>query len=197
MNPAVTVRPFDKATDTDAVAAIDRSFVTDEAVRVSRTDDGFELAEVSAEPLTKVFPLDLDQQTEHGRWDAAWVAEAADTGDHPESTRPTTVVGFAAVRFSRWNHRVELYHLYVDSAHRGRGVARALLENIDEDPMIREQGHCLWLETSHLNVPGIRAYRALGFEPCGLDLELYGDPPSGPREIALFFARPLPQKPAP
>ncbi|NYH93172.1 GNAT family N-acetyltransferase [Actinopolymorpha rutila] len=187
----MTVRPFDKTADTDAVAAIDRSFRTDEAMRVSRTDDGFELTAVRTEPLTKVFPLDLDEQTDHGRWDAAWVAETT------EVSSPGTVVGFAAVRFSRWNHRVELYHLYVDSAHRGRGVARALLEQIDEDPLIREQGHCLWLETSHLNVPGIRAYRALGFQPCGLDLELYGDPPSGPREIALFFARPLPQTSAP
>ncbi|MFD2083443.1 Acetyltransferase (GNAT) family protein [Actinopolymorpha cephalotaxi] len=186
MNPAVTVRPFDKATDTDAVGAIDRSFRTDEAMQVSRTDDGFELTEVPSKRLTKVFPLDLDQQTDHGRWDAAWVAETNDGGS------PATVVGFAAARFSRWNHRVELYHLYVDAAHRGKGIARALLDHIDEDPLIREQGHCVWLETSHLNVPGIRAYRALGFELCGLDLELYCDPPSGPREIALFFARPLP-----
>ncbi len=187
MNPAVTVRPFDMAVDTDTVAAIDRSFVTDVAMQVTPTDHGFELTEVRIEPLTKVFPLDLDQQTEHGGWDAAWVAETND-GDSPAK-----VVGFAAVRFSRWNHRVELYHLYADAAHRGKGVARALLDRIDGDPMIREQGHCLWLETSHLNVPGIRAYRALGFHPCGLDLELYGDPPSGPREIALFFSRPLPQ----
>jgi ribosomal protein S18 acetylase RimI-like enzyme len=48
----------------------------------------------------------------------------------------------------------------------------------------------LWLETSNLNVPGIRAYRRLGFELCGADATLYLGTPAA-SEQALFFARPL------
>ena len=48
----------------------------------------------------------------------------------------------------------------------------------------------LWVETSNLNVPGIRAYRRMRFELCGADTTLYLGTPAA-NEQALFFALPL------
>ena len=46
------------------------------------------------------------------------------------------------------------------------------------------------METSNLNLPGVRAYERLGFQVCGLDTSLYdGTPSEG--EVALFLSRSL------
>ena len=98
-------------------------------------------------------------------------------------------VGFAAAVFEPWNKRLVLWHLYVQPSARGRGTARRLVERV------ADLGHDLgarhiWLETSNLNVPGVAAYRALGFSLTGIDATLYDSTPAE-GEIALFFSRPI------
>jgi ribosomal protein S18 acetylase RimI-like enzyme len=94
-----------------------------------------------------------------------------------------------ATEHDSWNSRVVIWHLYVDASRRRRGIGRRLLETALAAAV--EAGmRVAWLETSNLNVPGVRAYERLGFEICGLDTTLYtGTPAEG--EIALFLARPL------
>jgi ribosomal protein S18 acetylase RimI-like enzyme len=93
-------------------------------------------------------------------WDTGWVAEDPD------------LVGFAAVEYEAWHARLVLWHLYVARDARRRGVARALLAEVEAHG--RGLGaRTVWLETSSVNVPGIEAYARLGYALCGADVTLY------------------------
>jgi ribosomal protein S18 acetylase RimI-like enzyme len=101
-----------------------------------------------------------------------------------------TIVGFAAYAHHTWNHRTELWHLYIDAARRGEGIGRQLVESI----VIAAQAagmRAVWLETSNLAYPAIQFYRRLGFALCGLDISLYDPTGAGAGETALYFARDL------
>lgn len=162
--------------DAARIAEIDTAFTTDQVYDVDVSGDGIwlNLRKLSA-PLTKRFPLDDLEGPEHP-YDRAWIA--VDDGRY---------VGFAATSFATWNRRVVLWHLYVDPTYRGRGVARELLRSVDAAAAEIGARH-IWLETSSVNVPGVAAYRALGFALTGVDLTLYDGTP-GEGEIALFFSR--------
>jgi ribosomal protein S18 acetylase RimI-like enzyme len=162
--------------DAAAIAAIDTSFTTSQIYEIETAADGFRIVLRDLEqPLTKRFPLD-DLESPDRPYADAWVAL--------EDDRP---VGFAAASFQTWNGRLVLWHLYVDRAWRGQGIARRLLETVEDHGVGRGARH-LWLETSSLNAPGVAAYRALGFTLTGVDLTLYdGTPAEG--EAALFFSR--------
>jgi ribosomal protein S18 acetylase RimI-like enzyme len=160
------------------IAAIDTSFTTLQVYQVDVAGDAIRLVARDVEPpIAKRFPLD-DLENPTRPYDHAWVAMAG-----------ARAVGFAAASFEAWNRRLVLWHLYVDAPDRGRGIARQLLDSVDAHGAACGARH-LWLETSSLNVPGVAAYRALGFALTGADLTLYdGTPAEG--ESALFFSRPL------
>ncbi|MFI4935720.1 MAG: GNAT family N-acetyltransferase [Caulobacterales bacterium] len=162
--------------DAGAIAALDTSFTTDEVFDVETAQAGFTLnARRLAQPLTKRFALD-DLDDPKRPWSDGFLAEA-----HGEC------LGFAAAGYEPWNRRVILWHLYVDPKGRRQGIARALADEVARLGKALG-GRELWLETSNLNVPGVAAYRAMGFSLTGLDLTLYeGTPAEG--EIALFFSR--------
>lgn len=175
---SIRVREAVLPDDAAAIAAIDTAFTTRTAYVVEASADAIRLVlrELAA-PLTKRFPLD-DLDDPERPYDRAWVAVAGQT-----------IVGFVAAAFEAWNRRLTLWHLYVQPAWRGRGVARELLRSVEAHGVSCGARH-LWLETSALNAPGIAAYRALGFSLTGADLTLYdGTPAEG--ETALFFSRPL------
>ena len=161
--------------DAAAVAALDTSFTTGEVLSVEMSPDEIRLRPAPlAEPLTKRFPLD-DLRSSDRPWDHAWVAE-----------EDGACRGFAAVGLQAWNRRLVLWHLYVDSPARRRGMGRRLVERAIAHGRDIGASH-LWLETSHLNAPGVQAYRRMGFELCGVDATLYRSTPAD-GEVALFFA---------
>jgi ribosomal protein S18 acetylase RimI-like enzyme len=164
--------------DAPGIAAIDTSFATGQVYDVSALGDEIRLVLRRLDaPITKRFPLD-DLEKPDRPYDRAWVA--VDDG---------RCVGFAATSYAQWNHRLVLWHLYVDLPKRGRGIARRLLRDVAAHGVDCGARH-LWLETSSLNAPGVAAYRALGFSLTGIDLTLYdGTPAEG--EVALFFSRAL------
>ena len=173
----ISLRPVQLPADRDALLALDRSFTTERIYRVTRTADGFALAEVRVDPpLRKTFPLADDLGAERA-WQDGIVAEAA--GE---------VVGFAAYTHQHWNHRAELWHLYVAPHSRGQGVGRQLVDEVVA--RARRAGmRCVWLETSNVAHPAIQFYRGVGFELCGLDASLYEGEQA--KETALYFMRPL------
>jgi ribosomal protein S18 acetylase RimI-like enzyme len=174
----LVVRPAILADDAAGIAEIDTSFTTDQVYDVDVAGDSIRLTirELGAS-LSKRFPLD-DLGGSERPYDHAWVALDGER-----------IIGFAATAFEPWNRRLVLWHLYVNPSHRGRGVARRLLQAVNEHGVERGARH-VWLETSSLNVPGVAAYRALGFALSGADLTLYdGTPAEG--ETALFFTRAL------
>jgi ribosomal protein S18 acetylase RimI-like enzyme len=172
----IAIREARLPDDAAAIEAIDTSFTTDAVFDVEASGDGFALRERRLPaPLAKRFPLD-DVRSDARPWSHAFVA--ADGG---------ACLGFAAAGLEPWNRRLVLWHLYVQSGARGRGIGRRLVERIAD--LGRELGaRHIWLETSNLNAPGVAAYRALGFRLTGIDTTLYdGTPAEG--ETALFFSR--------
>jgi GNAT superfamily N-acetyltransferase len=164
--------------DADAILQLDTSFSTDAIYEVNPSSTGVLLRVVElAKPLTKWFPLD-DLKNETWPWDFGRIA-----------VDDCRVCGFVAAAYQEWNRRLIVSHLYVDRPYRKRGIARSLIDSVAEYGL-RRGAINLWLETSNLNVPGIRAYRRLGFELCGADATLYLGTPAA-SEQALFFARPL------
>jgi ribosomal protein S18 acetylase RimI-like enzyme len=173
----IEIRPVSFEQDGDGIASLDTSFRTDTIFELRRSGRSFELVERPAEPpLAKAFPLtDVGSGPE---WQNSWLA--SDDG---------RVAGVVASEHQAWNSRVVIWHLYVDGSRRRRGIGRRLLETALAAAV--EAGmRVAWLETSNLNVPGVRAYERLGFGLCGLDATLYaGTPAEG--EVALFLARSL------
>jgi ribosomal protein S18 acetylase RimI-like enzyme len=77
----------------------------------------------------------------------------------------------------------------VSPGHRGRGIGRRLVDRALA--AAREAGApTAWLETTNLNLPGVRAYERLGFRLCGLGTSLY-DATLAEGEVALFLCRSL------
>lgn len=172
----ISVREARLPDDAAAVAAIDTSFTTDAVFDLAVSGDAITLRRRKLDaPIVKRFPL--DDLADPGRpWTHGFVALDGET-----------VVGFAAVERQAWSGRMTLWHLYADTPARGRGVGRALVAAVMVEARRTGADH-VWLETSNLNVPGVAAYRRLGFELCGADVTLYaGTPAEG--ETALFFAR--------
>jgi ribosomal protein S18 acetylase RimI-like enzyme len=173
----ILIRAAQVERDADLVRSLDTSFETAEILQVRRDGRGFQLVEKSVDPpVAKTFPIgDLDASRE---WESTWLALVAD--------RP---LGVVATQYEAWNRRVIIWHLYVDAGHRRQGIGRRLLDTALD--AAREAGaRTAWLETSNLNLPGVRAYERLGFELCGLDFSLYnGTPAAG--EVALFLSRSL------
>lgn len=164
--------------DADAIAQLDTGFSTDVIYVVDQSATGILLREIELpQPFTKRFPLD-DLRNQTRPWNFAQVA-----------VNDGRVCGFVAAGYQEWNRRLILWHLYVDRPYRNRGIARLLVDSGAQQGL-REGALNLWLETSNLNVPGIRAYRRLGFELCGADTTLYIGTPAA-SEQALFFARAL------
>ena len=127
-------------------------------------------------PLSKAF--DLGRLDAAHEWEQAWLALDADQA-----------VGVIATQHEVWNRRVIIWHLYVNTSHRRRGIGKRLLNTALA--AAREAGaRTAWLETTNLNLPGVRAYERLGFQLCGLDTSLY-DATASEGEIALFLCRSL------
>jgi GNAT superfamily N-acetyltransferase len=166
-----TIREFDPARDAAAVLRMDTSFETDRIYTLRRDADALHLEQAAA-PSVKRFPIDLASDG----WDEGYVA-----------LRDGEVRGFVAVGLSAWNRRMIVSHFYVDRAHRRLGAGRELMRVAMA--WGREVGaQTAWVETSNVNVPGIRAYRRFGFELCGFDATLYdGTPARG--EFAVFLSR--------
>lgn len=172
----IVVRPASLPRDAEAIGTLDTTFSTEAVYDVQVSESGFGLTlRVLAAPLTKRFPLD-DLASPQRPYDHAW---AAWDGQR--------CVGFAATSYEPWNRRLTLWHLYVAPAYRRRGIAGQLLRSVEAHARAHGALH-LWLETSSLNVPGVAAYRALGFSFTGADLTLY-DGTAAQGEVALFFSR--------
>ena len=172
------IRPAVFPADTAGIAAVDTSFTTLQVYEVEASGLLIRLTVRDLDaPLRKRFPLD-DLGSDAPPYDHAWVAVEGGRN-----------VGFTATSLAAWNARLVLWHLYVDTPWRGRGVARQLLGEVEAHGRRRGARH-IWLEPSSLNVPGVAAYRALGFALTGVDLSLYDATPAE-GEAALFFSRPL------
>jgi GNAT superfamily N-acetyltransferase len=160
----VIIRELDRVADRRAVQAIDTAFDTDVVFDVVTTSRTIELVERRVDPpITKRYSIG-EVFAGWAQWQVGWVAD--DGG----------VRGFATVE----------YELYIAPAWRRRGVGRALLERVEAHGRSVGASH-VWLETSNVNVPGVRAYERLGYALCGADRLYYGE--YMPGETAIYLAK--------
>jgi ribosomal protein S18 acetylase RimI-like enzyme len=173
-----TVRELDRRTDRRGIEAIDTSFETASVFDVVTHARGIELVERTlAEPRTKRYSID-EVFAPWARWSDGWVG-VDETG---------AIRGFATAGYEPWHERLTLWFLYIAPAWRRRGVGRALLERAEAHGRSLGATH-VWLETSDVNVPGIRAYERLGYTLCGVDRLYYGS--YMPGEAAIYLAKQL------
>jgi len=173
---AVTIREM-RDGDRKGVAALDTSFETRTIFDVVATARRIELTERTLETPRQKRYANADIFAQWSTWDTAFVAD--DDG----------IVGFASVEYEAWHARLVLWHFYVAPARRREGIARALLERVEAHG--RAVGaKRVWLETSSVNVPGVRAYERLGYSLCGADVTLY-EGLAYMDEAALYFTKPL------
>ena len=172
-----TIRSLDRQKDRKAVEAIDTSFETSTVFDLVASQRRLELHERAlATPLTKRYEIG-EVFAPWASWNVGWVAEA-DGG----------VRGFATAEYEGWNGRVNLWFLYIAPPWRRHGLGRALIAHVEAHARKLGASH-VWLETSSVNVPGVRAYERLGFALCGADQTHYGR--YMPGETAIFLAKRL------
>jgi ribosomal protein S18 acetylase RimI-like enzyme len=171
---AMRVRELDKTGDRRAIEALDTGFETDTIFEFVRQPRGIELAERRLErPVTKRYSIG-EVFAPWASWELGWVAESGG------------VRGFAAVAYEPWHQRLILWFLYIDRGFRRAGLGRALLERAEAHGRTLGASH-VWLETSNVNVPGVRAYERLGYSLCGADALYYGS--YMPGESAIYLAK--------
>ena len=179
----LNLRPLQWPADRAALLALDTAFETNRIYRVVHAARSFSL---------EVVPVDPPLRKDYGL--------AAELDDLPGLDRVLVadldgaIVGLAALKLERWNRRAVLWHCYVASGQRGRGVGRALIDAA-LDAAHTLGARCLWLETQTVNYPAIGFYERVGFRCCGLDTTLYDPATIAPNEIALFFVHDLPSLP--
>jgi len=173
---AIEIRELDRKQDRKSVEAIETAFETDVVFELIAGARRIELVETKLErPIVKRYSIG-EVFAPWASWQRGWVAD--DDG----------VRGFATVEYEAWHQRLVLWFLYIEPAWRRRGVGRALLERAEAYG--REAGAThVWLETSNVNVPGVRAYERLGYSLCGADTFYYGAYMAG--ETALYLAKRL------
>lgn len=178
----ITIREM-QPSDRNGVLALETVFETSTVYDVVTSARRIELASRALPaPLLKRYPI-ADVFAGWARWDTAWVAEEGGS-----------IVGFAATEYEAWHAHVVLWHLYVDPVHRRGGVARGLLERVEDHARTRNAER-VWLETSSVNVPGIAFYERMGFTLCGADVTFY-DATQAREEAAIYMAKSMRRPPA-
>jgi ribosomal protein S18 acetylase RimI-like enzyme len=174
---APRIRKLNRREDRAAVEAIDTGFETDVIFELVNLGRGIALEERRLpETITKRYSID-EVFAPWASWRDGWVAEV-----------DGAIRGFATVEYVPWHERLVLWFLYIEPDYRRRGVGRALLAEVEQHARTAGATH-VWLETSNVNVPGVRAYERLGYALCGVDSLYYGS--YMPGESALYMAKSL------
>jgi ribosomal protein S18 acetylase RimI-like enzyme len=173
---SITIRELDRTKDRRGVESIDTSFQTTSVFELVTSEQAIELVERPlAKPRIKTYSI-AEVFAPWARWDKGWVA---DNGE---------IRGFATASFEGWHERLVLWFLYIAPTWRRHGIGRALLERVEAHGRAAGANH-VWLETSSVNVPGVAAYRRLGYSLCGVDRLFYGS--YMPGEAAIYLAKSL------
>src|SRR5687768_6446565 len=156
------IRDLDRITDRAAIESLDTGFETDVIFELVTRPRGVELLERKLErPMTKRYDI-AEVFAPWGSWQRGWVAD-------DDGTR-----GFATVEYEAWHQRLVLWFPCIQRGWRGRGLGRALLEQVEAYGRSVGASH-VWLETSNVNVPGVLFYERLGYSLRGVDVLYYGE----------------------
>jgi ribosomal protein S18 acetylase RimI-like enzyme len=178
--PPITLRTARRPLDAQAVRALDGSHVARSVIDVEAGESGFALRERPCGiPFTKRYDADGIVH-DFERADLRCIAEDA----------CGRMVGVATACREPWNRSVVVTGLFVAATHRGRGLGRRLLADIERQARAGD-ARCLLVETQNTNAAAVRFYRAAGFALCGVNVALYDPAAVASGECALYFMRPL------
>ena len=174
----IAIREMDRERDRRAASAIDSSFETSSVYDVVVTPLSLQLVERAVpQPLTKRYSMG-EAFAPWSSWDTGFAAVDGDA-----------FLGFAGVEYQAWHARLVLWHIYVTRTRRREGIARMLLDRVEQHG--RSLGaKTVWLETTSMNVPGIAAYARLGYTLCGADVTEYDTLPYSD-EAAIYLSKRL------
>ncbi|MDO7906950.1 GNAT family N-acetyltransferase [Paenibacillus sp. JX-17] len=119
----------------------------------------------------------------------AYGSSAEEEGAMPSEAFEQRLAGGDALTFGAWEngeligittlvressmkmrHRCNIYAVYVSSAHRGKGIARLLMNAVIEQARAYEGTEQIYLTVVSANEPAKRLYQSLGFRTYGTDL---------------------------
>jgi [ribosomal protein S18]-alanine N-acetyltransferase len=145
---------------------------------------------MTAVELRRLTARDLDaiEQIEHRAYPTPWSRSMfAGELSKPNGICVGAFQGDAMLGYLIVSRYVDAWHVMnvaVDVDHRGRGIARTLLQHLFEATSLdRDRGYTLEVRVS--NAPAIHLYESLGFVPTGLRRGYYTDN----REDALIMWR--------
>lgn len=99
-----------------------------------------------------------------------------------------TLLGFVLATRVKWNNSLWLENLRVSEDHRGQGIAKRLLEDIETFAK-NKAFRLIGLEVMGSNVPAIELYKKLDYVVDGFDRSHYPTRHGGQKEIAVFMKR--------
>ena len=162
--------------DAQALSRADFSFAIAKEARGPFVDSVGEIVPVT--PYTKTYGFDEAEFTRHAQ-ETDLFAIVADFAGRDEP------IGYALAAVD-WSGFAVVDDIAVDRAHRGAGVARALMDALRLWASGRRLAG-IRLETQSNNLAACRFYESCGFVLGGYDRHLYKALHPGTREVALFW----------
>lgn len=114
--------------------------------------------------------------------------ERVEAGDVWAAFLAGVPVGLLELRRSEWNRALWIQSLYVDAAHRRKGIG-SLLVGVAIKEAERSGVRALSVETQISDGPAIAFYLKHGFAFCGFNDHLYTNSDLRHDEVALFLVR--------
>ncbi|MFB6362643.1 GNAT family N-acetyltransferase [Paenibacillus elgii] len=90
-------------------------------------------------------------------------------GAFGENNELMGMIGFRRESSRNLAHKGMLWGVYVDSAHQGKGIAKALLQHVLEEARSLDGLEQVYLSVVTVNEPAVRLYRSAGFEVFGTE----------------------------
>jgi ribosomal protein S18 acetylase RimI-like enzyme len=162
-------------------------YTSDEAFEasVSDTDSGFSFDFSLArrvQAFAKQWPFNPGQ--------FAWYRSLLKLGLSFAAREDSVMRGLVISGTTEWSRLINVWELHVETGYQGRGLGRALLSAVEEAG--RAQGYrAVSCETQNTNVPAIRFYRRVGYEPMAADLSFYGNDDIAKGEVSVFMRKAL------
>lgn len=180
-----TIRPLAE-TDVSGLDQIDANFESDRFLDVEKAIDGLGVSwRLVERPLDPPF-VSTDYTFQPGERSALVERLRQKDGLYLIAEDDARPVAFLDVEAERWRKTANVWHLFVDRAHRRAGLGTQLIQRaIDWARGVGLRG--IVCETQTNNWAACNFYQELGFQLGGIDDHFYSNEDVTLREVALFW----------
>jgi ribosomal protein S18 acetylase RimI-like enzyme len=99
-----------------------------------------------------------------------------------------TVIGYLELSHEKWNNRMRVSNIWVETARRGQGIGKKLMA-VAEQTAIEAKARMLILETQSCNYNAICFYRSCGMSIIGFDLFAYSNDDIDKKEVRIEMGK--------